>query len=155
VTSVLRRSVVEDGRTAISVTCGKGTYIRSLARDIGTVLGCGAHLESLRRVSVGPFDVADAQSPDALDVERLRPLREAGTPFQRVFLTARAERRLADGLSVPLSEAGRYVPGAIELKHGLCVEGERLFGFAEIESGGGGALLLKPRTNFLEVGSPE
>jgi tRNA pseudouridine(55) synthase len=149
VTGAFRRSAVADGRAAISVTCGKGTYIRALARDIGSLLGCGAHIESLRRVSVGPFDAAGAQAPDELDLERLRPLREAGIPFQRVLLTADAERRLTDGLSVPLSEAGRCVPGTMELKYGLCVEGEALFGFAELESSGGLAAFLKPRTNIV------
>lgn len=41
----------------IRVTCGKGTYIRSLARDIGEALGCGAHLTSLRRTRVGDIRV--------------------------------------------------------------------------------------------------
>jgi tRNA pseudouridine55 synthase len=47
---------------AIDVHCGPGTYIRSLARDIGTALGCGGHLSALRRLSVGRFDVDDAVS---------------------------------------------------------------------------------------------
>jgi tRNA pseudouridine(55) synthase len=149
VTSLSRRSALEDGRATISVTCGKGTYIRALARDIGALLGCGGHVESLRRVSVGPFDVADAQAPGDPDLDRLRPLREAGIPFQRVSLTAGSERRLTEGLTVPLSEAGRYLPGTIELRHGLCVEGEKLFGFAELEPSGGLGALLRPRTNIV------
>lgn len=47
------------------VTCGKGTYIRSLAHDIGQELGCGAWLTTLRRTRSGAFDVADARSPEA------------------------------------------------------------------------------------------
>jgi tRNA pseudouridine55 synthase len=43
-----------------SVTCSKGTYIRSLARDLGTALGSGAHLTALRREKIGEFDVKDA-----------------------------------------------------------------------------------------------
>jgi len=46
----------------IRVHCGKGTYIRSLAADIGRILGCGAHLSALRRLRSGPFDVADSVS---------------------------------------------------------------------------------------------
>jgi tRNA pseudouridine55 synthase len=45
-----------------SVHCGAGTYIRSLARDIGEVLGCGAHLARLRRTAVGPYCVDQANS---------------------------------------------------------------------------------------------
>lgn len=44
----------------ISVECSKGTYIRTLAEDIGRSLGCGAHLIALRRTSVGPFSLDDA-----------------------------------------------------------------------------------------------
>lgn len=55
------------GRVAIDVRCGAGTYIRSLARDIGNVLGCGAHLGSLRRHAAGPFAVEDAISLEVLE----------------------------------------------------------------------------------------
>lgn len=44
----------------IYVSCSKGTYIRTLAEDIGKVLGCGAHVAQLRRTSAGPFDLSQA-----------------------------------------------------------------------------------------------
>ncbi|NLZ39862.1 MAG: tRNA pseudouridine(55) synthase TruB [Comamonadaceae bacterium] len=50
----------------VDVHCSKGTYIRTLAEDIGAALGCGATLAALRRTASGPFDVADAITPDAL-----------------------------------------------------------------------------------------
>ncbi|HSH12127.1 MAG TPA: tRNA pseudouridine(55) synthase TruB [Desulfurivibrionaceae bacterium] len=50
----------------IRVRCGKGTYIRALAFDIGRVLGCGAHLAALRRIRSGPFSVAEAVEGNAL-----------------------------------------------------------------------------------------
>ena len=46
----------------IEVTCGKGTYIRSLAHDLGQLLGCGAHLKRLARLRYGPFDIESAIS---------------------------------------------------------------------------------------------
>ncbi|MGZ8630596.1 MAG: tRNA pseudouridine(55) synthase TruB [Actinomycetota bacterium] len=46
------------------VTCGGGTYIRVLAADVGTALGCGAHLTALRRTAIGSFDVESAMDPD-------------------------------------------------------------------------------------------
>ncbi|HEY4669784.1 MAG TPA: tRNA pseudouridine(55) synthase TruB [Tepidiformaceae bacterium] len=52
---------------AITVECGAGTYVRSLARDIGDRLGCGAHLASLRRTHVGGFDVGVALTLDSLE----------------------------------------------------------------------------------------
>ena len=49
----------------IEVTCGKGTYIRSLANDLGQALGCGATLSKLERSRCGIFSVAEAVTPDA------------------------------------------------------------------------------------------
>lgn len=51
----------------VKVRCSKGTYIRSLARDIGEALGCGAHLAGLRRTASAPFDIADAVELEALE----------------------------------------------------------------------------------------
>lgn len=51
----------------ISVDCGKGTYIRSLADDIGEFLGCGAHLSGLRRTRIGDFDVGMATPLEELE----------------------------------------------------------------------------------------
>lgn len=55
------------GRLSIEVHCGPGTYVRSLARDIGAALGCGGHLASLRRRAAGPFRVEDATTLDRLE----------------------------------------------------------------------------------------
>lgn len=55
------------GRLAATVHCGPGTYIRSLARDIGAALGCGAHLAALRRTASGGFSIADAFSLEEVE----------------------------------------------------------------------------------------
>lgn len=55
----------------IHVTCGKGTYIRSLARDIGEALGTGAYLSGLVRTRVGDHMIADAQSLDDFECKKL------------------------------------------------------------------------------------
>src|SRR5207344_1184000 len=47
----------------VRVVCGGGTYVRVLAADVGTALGCGAHLTALRRSAIGPFTVETATSP--------------------------------------------------------------------------------------------
>jgi tRNA pseudouridine55 synthase len=57
----------EPPRLEIEVECGGGTYIRSIAHDLGQLLGCGAHLESLTRLRSGPFELGDAFSFDDLD----------------------------------------------------------------------------------------
>lgn len=56
------------------VICGKGTYVRSLARDMGRVLGCFGHVVVLRRVAVGPFNESHMISLDKLEELRHKPL---------------------------------------------------------------------------------
>ncbi len=51
----------------VEVVCGKGTYIRSIAHDLGQTLGCGAILTGLVRLRYGPFDIGNAISPGRLD----------------------------------------------------------------------------------------
>src|SRR5690625_7412895 len=51
----------------LTVHCSKGTYVRSLAMDIGRALGCGAHLTALRRTASQPFELAAAVSLDGLE----------------------------------------------------------------------------------------
>jgi len=96
-------------------------------------------VEELRRISTGPFSVNEAYTPENIASvsektlsEKLRPPIEVGSAFHRITLTEGAERRLLNGLCVPMAEAGRYVPGSVELRHGLCVEGGNMMGFADI-----------------------
>lgn len=66
---VLELRRLDDGRVVdldVRVHCSSGTYIRALARDLGEALEVGGHLTRLRRTRVGPFDVADAHSLEAL-----------------------------------------------------------------------------------------
>ena len=58
---------LRDDAFELVVRCSKGTYIRTLAEDIGHHLGCGAHLSALRRVGVGAFRVADAVALEAIE----------------------------------------------------------------------------------------
>lgn len=60
-------------RLRLRVTCGSGTYIRSLARDLGEALGCGAHISALRRLWVEPF-----REPAMVTLDQLRAMVEAG-----------------------------------------------------------------------------
>lgn len=52
---------------SLDIVCSKGTYVRTLAADLGEALGCGAHLAALRRLAAGGFDVADAVTFERLD----------------------------------------------------------------------------------------
>jgi tRNA pseudouridine55 synthase len=68
---------VAPGVFPVTVTCSSGTYVRSLAADLGAALGGGAHLRRLRRTAVGPFASAEAVPLEALSPERLLPPLEA------------------------------------------------------------------------------
>ena len=92
-------------RLDLEIRCGKGTYIRSLARDLGERLGCGAYLESLRRTRVGHFLASDAVPLDADAATargRLLPLLEAVRNLRSLVLTEPDVRRLQAGLGVPV-----------------------------------------------------
>lgn len=68
---------VAPGVFPIDVTCSSGTYIRSLAADLGTALGGGAHLRALRRLAVGPYGLDEAVPLEQLAPDRLLPPVEA------------------------------------------------------------------------------
>lgn len=93
-----------DEAWTLDVACSKGTYIRTLAEDIGEALGCGAHLAALRRTGSGPLRL-DA----ALTLEQLTAMSEA----QRDAALADADSLLADWPIVRLSsdDAGRFLSG--------------------------------------------
>jgi tRNA pseudouridine55 synthase len=76
---------------AFRATVGEGTYLRSLARDVGAALGCGGHLASLTRTAVGPFRLADAVPAAAVTAGDLRDPDELVAELPRRELTA-AER---------------------------------------------------------------
>jgi tRNA pseudouridine55 synthase len=65
----LQLSGRDGDRIRVTVTCGKGTYVRSLAEDIGARLGCGAHLSGLRRLASGGFRVEDAVTLPTLEAD--------------------------------------------------------------------------------------
>lgn len=94
----------------LEVVCGKGTYIRSLARDIGAALGCGGHLASLRRTFVGPFRLTEALALEHLPADpaalarHLAPPEVALAGWPAVRLDAAAAGRVAHGLALRLPD---------------------------------------------------
>ena len=85
-------------------TCGKGGYVRSIARDLGETLGCYGHVTALRRLSTGPFDVADGVSWDIFDAVRageasvdLLPIATALSHLPRVDMHENEMARLGNG----------------------------------------------------------
>jgi tRNA pseudouridine55 synthase len=107
----------EPPEVGVRVRCSSGTYVRSLARDLGDALGVGAHLTRLRRTAVGAFDVADALAPDDLGDEArvggawIDPLRALGH-MPRVDVDGAAAADLGHGRAVPVEGIADGGPAA-------------------------------------------
>jgi len=104
-----------DGDTArLRVRCSKGTYIRTLCKDIGLALGCGGCMESLRRLSAGAYTIDEAVPLETLlesetPQDYLRPVDSMFAKHPAVTLTANQERRCRNGNSFSLALApGTY-----------------------------------------------
>lgn len=126
---VHRIEILEQGpeRLKLRVECGSGTYIRSIARDLGEVLGCGAHISALRRLWVEPF-----RPPAMLTLESLQELAEAGG------------QAALDARLLPL-EAGLAGFPAIHLdvEEGKRFQmGQRLSGQGGVDTGGNGTVAV-------------
>jgi len=115
---------LEGDRLTLEIHCSKGTYIRTLAYDIGEALGCGAHVVELRRLAVGVLDIKDAVTIDSLAAmatpqdraTQLLPLDALLGSMPDVHLTALAAHYLRQGQSVSLQH-GRE-PGWVRLYEG-------------------------------------
>ena len=94
----------QDDHLVIDVRCTKGTYIRTLAADLGDALGCGAWLQALRRTGTGPLRVEDAITLEALD---------ALAEEERLLRLLPPDALLSDwpAVSLPDDEAGRFLTG--------------------------------------------
>ena len=146
-------------RIPFRLSCSSGTYARALAHDLGAALGCGAHLASLRRISVGPFDVSAAISLEAV-AERLEhdlplapawlPLAEIPLPFTSCAVDAAQERRLRNGQTAVL----RGVEAAAGDWIRIIDRGGTLLAVGTVaERVGSGALaVLQPRIVFPPAG---
>ena len=84
----------EPGVLAIDVVCSAGTYVRTLAADLGRLLGGGAHLRNLRRTAVGEFTIDDAGPPDTC---ALLPVDAAVRSLPRVVVDADVAAKVANG----------------------------------------------------------
>ncbi|WGS51378.1 tRNA pseudouridine(55) synthase TruB [Paraburkholderia sp. D15] len=121
------------------VTCSKGTYVRTLAEDIGEALGCGAHLVALRRTGVGALTLEHAVTLDALSdapqAERdawLQPVDALLSTFPSVELNEDATRRFLHGQRLKLSELGISADAAKAPRVRVYAEAEgRLLGVAK------------------------
>ena len=99
----------DESTTVFEAECGKGTYVRAIARDLGAALGCYGHVIALRRTRVGPFSEQEAVGKPAIEAR----IGEDGGPIDPTGLLLPVEAAL-DGLaaiSVSSSDASRLVRG--------------------------------------------
>ncbi|MES2760419.1 MAG: tRNA pseudouridine(55) synthase TruB [Pseudomonadota bacterium] len=108
------------------VTCSKGTYIRVLGEDIGNALGCGAHLNALRRIQVGALTVDGMVTLETLQanlapLSMLAPVDALLSSFPAVHLTDELAKRFLNGQRLALGKEDVAVPaqqGRVRVYHG-------------------------------------
>lgn len=134
-------------RLEITVDCGSGTYIRSIARDVGEALGSGGLIEVLVRTRIGPFLQADALDPTGLPISailaRLRPGVDALGDLPRLRLSAGQVEAVAQGREL----MAREVEGTpqIDGEFGLIGPDGGLVAVAEVEASEGKVGTIRPR----------
>ncbi|MDA0961634.1 MAG: tRNA pseudouridine(55) synthase TruB [Proteobacteria bacterium] len=90
---------------ALEMTCGKGGYVRAIARDLGAALGCHGHVQTLRRLWSGPFTATEGLTLDRIEAlartpeldTHLRPLEEGLSDLPELRCTAEGAARLRNG----------------------------------------------------------
>lgn len=87
----------------LRITCSSGTYIRSLAHDLGQMLRCGGYLSGLRRTKVGTWNVEDAVQPDQADWTDVAPLKETLTRLPGLEITADEWEEIRHGRTIERS----------------------------------------------------
>jgi tRNA pseudouridine(55) synthase len=155
VAAIRRLSAVSaDGVFEILVTCGKGTYVRSIARDIGRALGCGAHIAALRRERVGPFSLDEAIAPPEdflFDGDRLAAsILPVGTiaRFLPCYAADASEaERLRNGVRAPLRTMKRVSLGKFAPDGLVAVDAGTLFTIGRVDHSGS-EIFVVPETNI-------
>jgi tRNA pseudouridine55 synthase len=106
---------VRGNEVDIDVSCSSGTYIRTLAADLGTIMGGGAHLKNLRRTSIGRFATSDAVTLDELSSDDSEPL----SYLRPVIECVRGLTRLDADADVRAAVAvGKVLPASVFESHG-------------------------------------
>ena len=86
------------------IHCSKGTYIRSIARDLGDNLGCGAHLCGLKRISQGVFNIEDSKSDEEIDLNFLVTIEEAFLTYKKIQLDEMNTKAFLNGVKITLED---------------------------------------------------
>jgi tRNA pseudouridine55 synthase len=134
-------SLPDRDTSVFEAECGKGTYVRALARDMGRALGCLGHVIALRRTRVGSFSVDDAVTLEALEAaaevageaaeDLLLPVEAALTSLVAFDVARKDAARLLQGQ--PVIIRGRDAPAEVDACYTMC--GGRLVALGRIEKG--------------------
>ena len=116
-----------NGTITLDISCGRGTYIRSLAHDLGKISGCGAYIKSLKRISIGNFNLSDSNSVDD-DEYKLISLSEFAKNFTRIYVSDRDEKTFTNGMSILIRQAEKFSRGLTVMKDTIFVEGGKFLG---------------------------
>ena len=125
----------------VRVECSSGTYVRALARDLGTALGVGGHLTALRRTRVGPFTLADAATLEEL-AERADPV---AIPLDAAVAAAFPRRDLDETETGRLEHGGRLTPAGLPGPYGaVAPDGHAVALLAESDGAARPLVVLAP-----------
>lgn len=144
------------GIFALRIACSRGTYIRSIVRDIGRRLGCGAYVQFLARRSIGRFNQEDAmdfthlQGRETIETveKNIRPLSELALHFYSFTCDDAGEGDLIKGKPLPLSSLAFLSPGDGDPCGRGAVLGRGLFSYGRLASPG----FFEPKINILLEG---
>jgi tRNA pseudouridine55 synthase len=89
---------------SFQIHCSKGTYIRSIARDLGDNLGCGAHLCGLKRISQGVFNIEDSKSAEEIDLNFLVTIEQAFLTYKKIQLDEMNTKAFLNGVKIILED---------------------------------------------------
>jgi tRNA pseudouridine55 synthase len=130
----------------LEVTCGRGTYIRSLCADIGQALGCGAHLVELKRLRSGRFTAEQALSVEDLSRladqgkvgEKIIPLKDSVDISGQIWVESKTAERVRNGRPLYLSDLPEGDRGLIRKgqRVGLLHGAKKLLAIAETQGNG-------------------
>jgi tRNA pseudouridine55 synthase len=118
-----------DGVLSVRIHSGSGAYMRSIARDLGELLGTGGYASALRRLTVGEHDIADAVQPEAATLDNVRSMLDVVPELQRIEIDGEAAVAFASGRSGPVpdiaseSPLGVLGPDGLQLGIGLVEAG--------------------------------
>lgn len=150
--SVERRSL---NSLTIKVTCHKGTYVRSIARDIGEMLGCGAHLEGLVRTSIGPFHRSEGlftDEPLTLSssdiISNILPLHSLCDYYGAYLLPDAMTEKIRNGLKIPVDSLVVASRSRLGGGRNVILMGKEIFSLCRLETSKDGGYLT-PETNLI------